>query len=295
MKLAQIITVAILLLSLVASFQQIGIYAAEEDSTNAETTTEDDTKKDEGDDDILDLSGDDMTVKQPSFDEPVPEGWEPIKDVGADLACSACETIVDRLQGQMRTAERAAKEQVKKERKLAEKEGDGEKKEEGEDADAEKKEEGEDADAEKKGDDKEDVKIDKKEVAAFVVNQACNHTNFIGMSKIGSYPGRKYTFANYDTAGLKPTHRRDVTNICKHILSDDDTKAYVVKALAGSGKTKVKRMKRNLCERRAKVCKSAALGYEAESACVMKSMRAFDKGDYEKAKQYAADCGATTV
>merc|ERR1712178_99447 len=231
---------------------------------------------------------------------------EPIKDIGADLACSACETIVDRLQGQMRTAERAAKEQVKKERKLAEKEDDGEKKEEGEDADAEKKEEGEDADAEKKGDDKddakkkdkkkkEDVKIEKKEVAAFVVNQACNHTNFIGMSKIGSYPGRKYTFANYDTAGLKPTHRRDVTNICKHILSDDDTKAYVVKALAGSGKTKVKRMKRNLCERRAKVCKSAALRYEAESACVMKSMRAFDKGDYEKAKQYAADCGAQTV
>ena len=36
-----------------------------------------------------------MTVKQPSFDEPVPEGWEPIKDIGADLACSACETIVD--------------------------------------------------------------------------------------------------------------------------------------------------------------------------------------------------------
>ena len=158
MKLARIITVAILLLSLVASFQQIGIYAAEEDSTNAETTTEDDTKKDEGDDDILDLSGDDMTVKQPSFDEPVPEGWEPIKDIGADLACSACETIVDRLQGQMRTAERAAKEQVKKERKLAEKEDDGEKKEEGEDADAEKKEEGEDADAEKKGDDKDDAK-----------------------------------------------------------------------------------------------------------------------------------------
>ena len=156
MKLAQIITVAILLLSLVASFQQIGIYAAEDDSTNAETTTEGDTKKDEGDDDMLDLSGDGMTVKQPSFDEPVPEGWEPIKDVGADLACSACETIVDRLQGQMRTAERAAKEQAKKESKLAENKDDGEKKEEGEDADAEKKEEGEDADAEKKGDD-EDV------------------------------------------------------------------------------------------------------------------------------------------
>ena len=48
MKLAQIITVAILLLSLVTSFQQIGIYAAEEDSTNAETTTEDDRRRMKG-------------------------------------------------------------------------------------------------------------------------------------------------------------------------------------------------------------------------------------------------------
>ena len=115
------------------------------------------------------------------------------------------------------------------------------------------------------------------------------------MSKIGSYPGRKYSWSSYDLNSLNPQVQRDITNICKHLFKDEDAKAYVVKALAGSGKSKVKRMKRNLCERRAKVCKSAALGYEAESACVMKSMRAFDKGDYEKAKQYAADCSATTV
>merc|ERR1712146_787850 len=91
----------------------------------------------------------------------------------------------------------------------------------------------------------EDVKINKAEVAEFVVNQACNHTHFGGMSKIGSYPGRKYSWSSYDLNSLNPQVQRDITNICKHLFKDEDAKAYVVKALAGSGKSKVKRMKRN--------------------------------------------------
>ena len=304
MKVPQVVVTLLTLFLLSASFHQAVVATADEEA--------------EGED-VLDLSGDGMTVKQPTFDEPLPEGWTPTKDIGADLACSACEIIVDRLQSQQRTAEHAAKEATKKERKLAEEEkkesGDEEKKEEGNEK--EKEEEKKDADdksSDAKKDDKkkkkkdkkkndkkskkkkeDDIKINKAEVAEFVVNQACNHTYFSGMSKIGSYPGRKYSWSSYDLKSLNPQVQRDITNICKHLFKDEDAKAYVVKALAGSGKSKVKRMKRNLCERRAKVCKSAALGYEAESACVMKSMRAFDKGDYEKAKQYAADCGATTV
>merc|ERR1712146_422877 len=78
-------------------------------------------KKTDGDtdgaDDVLDLSGEGMTVKQPDFNEPLADGWSPVKTIGADLACSACEIIVDRLQSQMRTAEHAAKEQAKKDEK----------------------------------------------------------------------------------------------------------------------------------------------------------------------------------
>merc|ERR1711871_951970 len=247
-------------------------------------------------DDVLDLSGEGMTVKQPDFNEPLADGWSPVKTIGADLACSACEIIVDRLQSQMRTAEHAAKEKAKKDKK---EEGTEDKKEDSKDKKEDKKSKSKDK--KKKKDDKkskkeEKVQINKAEVAGVVVESVCNHTNFIGMSKIGSYPGRKYTWANYDsTTAATFQIRKDVTNICRSIFNNDDAKAYVIKALSSGGKSKVKRMKRNLCERRAKVCKSAALGYEAESACVMKSMRAFDKGDYEKAKQYAADCGAQTV
>lgn len=305
MKVPQVVVTLITLFLLSTTFHQaIAAAAADEEAGEAKAA----------DEDVLDLSGDGMTVKQPTFDEPLPEGWTPTKDIGADLACSACEIIVDRLQSQQRTAEHAAKEAAKKERKLAEEEKkESEDGEEKKDEKEDEKKDGDDKTSESKKDDKkgkkdkkkkdkkknnkkeEDTKINKAEVAEFVVSQACNHTHFGGMSKIGSYPGRKYSWSSYDLKSLNPQVQRDITNICKHIFKDEDAKAYVVKALAASGKSKVKRMKRNLCERRAKVCKSAALGYEAESACVMKSMRAFDKGDYEKAKQYAADCGATTV
>lgn len=287
---------ALLALLLLAAFFQCSAAAEEEKKTDGDT---------DGADDVLDLSGEGMTVKQPDFNEPLADGWSPVKTIGADLACSACEIIVDRLQSQMRTAEHAAKEKAKKDKKeegTEDKKADeesGDKKEDSKDKKEDKKSKSKDK--KKKKDDKkskkeEKVQINKAEVAGVVVESVCNHTNFIGMSKIGSYPGRKYTWANYDsTTAATFQIRKDVTNICRSIFNNDDAKAYVIKALSSGGKSKVKRMKRNLCERRAKVCKSAALGYEAESACVMKSMRAFDKGDYEKAKQYAADCGAQTV
>ena len=287
---------ALLALLLLAAFFQCSAAAEEEKKTDGDT---------DGADDVLDLSGEGMTVKQPDFNEPLADGWSPVKTIGADLACSACEIIVDRLQSQMRTAEHAAKEKAKKDKKKEEgtedkkaDEESGDKKEDSKDKKEDKKSKSKDK--KKKKDDKkskkeEKVQINKAEVAGVVVESVCNHTNFIGMSKIGSYPGRKYTWANYDSTAATFQIQKDVTNICRTIFNNDDAKAYVVKALSSGGKSKVKRMKRNLCERRAKVCKSAALGYEAESACVMKSMRAFDKGDYEKAKQYAADCGAQTV
>ena len=288
---------ALLALLLLAAFFQCSVAAEEEKKTDGDA---------DGASDVLDLSGEGMTVKQPDFDEPLADGWSPVKTIGADLACSACEIIVDRLQSQMRTAEHAAKEKAKKDKKKEEgtedKKADeetGDKKEDSKDKKEDKKSKSKDK--KKKKNDKKDkkeekVQINKAEVAGVVVESVCNHTNFIGMSKIGSYPGRKYTWANYDsTTAATFQIRKDVTNICRSIFNNDDAKAYVIKALSSGGKSKVKRMKRNLCERRAKVCKSAALGYEAESACVMKSMRAFDKGDYEKAKQYAADCGAQTV
>lgn len=284
---------ALLALLLLAASFQCGTAAEEEKKTDGDA---------DGAGDVLDLSGEGMTVKQPDLNEPLADGWSPVKTIGADLACSACEIIVDRLQSQMRTAEHAAKEQAKKDEK---KEGTEDKKAEDETADKKDDSKGKEEDKKskskgKKKDKKKDkkdekVKINKAEVAGVVVEGVCNHTNFIGMSKIGSYPGRKYTWANYESSAATFQIQKDVTNICRSIFSNDDAKAYVVKALSSGGKSKVKRMKRNLCERRAKVCKSAALGYEAESACVMKSMRAFDKGDYEKAKQYAADCGAQTV
>ena len=149
-----------------------------------------------------------MTVKQPDFDEPLADGWSPVKTIGADLACSACEIIVDRLQSQMRTAEHAAKEKAKKDKKKEEgtedKKADEEsgdkkkiwdKKEDKKSKSKDKKQKKDD----KKGKKEEKVQINKAEVAGVVVESVCNHTNFVGMSKMESYPGRKYTWANYDS------------------------------------------------------------------------------------------------
>ena len=80
MKVPQVVVTLLTLFLLSASFHQAVVATADEEA--------------EGED-VLDLSGDGMTVKQPTFDEPLPEGWTPTKDIGADLACSACEIIVD--------------------------------------------------------------------------------------------------------------------------------------------------------------------------------------------------------
>ena len=186
---------ALLALLLLAAFFQCSVAAEEEKKTDGDA---------DGASDVLDLSGEGMTVKQPDFDEPLADGWSPVKTIGADLACSACEIIVDRLQSQMRTAEHAAKEKAKKDKKeegTEDKKADeesGDKKEDSKDKKEDKKSKSKDN--KKKKNDKKDkkeekVQINKAEVAGVVVESVCNHTNFIGMSKIGSYPGRKYTWA----------------------------------------------------------------------------------------------------
>merc|ERR1719316_776939 len=192
----------------------------------------------------------------------------------------------------MRTAEYAAKAAADKEAKDKKKEEeeatkeDAEKDKPDEKKDGEKKEKKKDK---KKKDKKKksEVKIDKKLVAETVLQHACNRTNFLGLNVIGSYPGRQYQIGG---SALTTPESKKILLACQYFLKEEGTTAYLAKTLAGNGKSKIKKMKRNVCERRAKVCKSAALGFEAESSCLMKAMRAFDRGDFEKAKKHAGDC-----
>lgn len=250
----------------------------------------------------LDLSGEGMTVAvEESVD--LDESWLPIDNLGADLACSACELVVDRLTAQMRTAEYAAKAAAEKEaadkkkedEEGAAKEGVEEDKKAGENDGGKKEKKKKDT---KKNDKKKDkkkkpeVSVDKTLVAETVLRHACNRTNFLGLNVIGSYPGRQYQIGGNT---LTTPDSKNILLACQYFLKNEGTTAYLAKTLAGNGKTKIKKMKRNVCERRAKVCKSAALGFEAESACLMKAMRAFDRGEFEKAKKHASDCSETEV
>ena len=254
---------------------------------------------DAAEEDELDLSGEDMSVTEEETVE-LDESWLPIDNLGADLACSACELVVDRLTAQMRTAEYAAKAAAEKEASEKKKDEEEAAKEEDkpDEQDAEAKEE-KDTDKKKKDKKKKDkkkknseVKINKKVVAETVLQYACNRTNFLGLNVIGSYPGRQYQIGG---KSLSTPDSKNIVLACQYFLKEEGTTTYLAKTLAGNGKSKIKKMKRNVCERRAKVCKSAALGFEAESACLMKSMRAFDRGDYEKAKKHAGDCSETEV
>merc|ERR1711871_1885880 len=150
-----------------------------------------------------------------------------------------------------------------------------------------------DSKTDKKKDKKKEVVVDKQKVAETVVGSVCNRTNFIGTTSIGSYPGRMYQNGNRDALATKTT--TELTSACQYFLKQDGNKDFIVKQLTGSGKGEVKKLKKKICEKRAKVCKSAALGFEAESACLMKAMRAFERGDYEKAKKNAADCQTQAV
>ena len=95
--------------------------------------------------DELDLSGEGMTVTEDETVE-LDESWLPIDNLGADLACSACELVVDRLTAQMRTAEYAAKAAAEKEasekKKDEEKAAKEEDKSDEKDAKAEEEKEG---------------------------------------------------------------------------------------------------------------------------------------------------------
>jgi hypothetical protein len=52
----------------------------------------------------------------------------------------------------------------------------------------------------------------------------------------------------------------------------------------------MKKMKKDFCEKKHKMCKSAALGFDAESSCLMKSLRAVVGGDFDKASKLATKC-----
>lgn len=255
---------------------------------------------DAGEEEELDLSGDDMTVAEEETVE-LDDSWLPIDSLGADLACSACELVVDRLTAQMRTAEYAAKAAAEKEANEKKKDEEEAAKEDTEKEETDKKEENDGGkkkkdkkkkDKKKKEKKKSEVKVDKKLVAETVLQHACNRTNFLGLNVIGSYPGRQYQIGG---SALTTPESKKILLACQYFLKEEGTTAYLAKTLAGNGKSKIKKMKRNVCERRAKVCKSAALGFEAESSCLMKAMRAFDRGDFEKAKKHAGDCSETEV
>merc|ERR1719316_786045 len=203
-----------------------------------------------------------MTITEDETVE-LDESWLPIDSLGADLACSACELVVDRLTAQMRTAEYAAKAAAEKE--ASEKKKDEEKAAKDEDKsdekDAKAKEEKDTEKKDKKKKDKKkknsEVKINKKVVAETVLQAACNRTNFLGLNVIGSYPGRQYQIGG---SSLTSPESKNILLACQYFLKEEGTTAYLAKTLAGNGKSKIKKMKRNVCERRAKVCKSAALG-----------------------------------
>ena len=271
----------------------------------------------------LDLSGDGMTVPAEELNPELPDDWNPVTELGADLACSACEMLVDKLVAQQRYGETFAKnvaeKEAKEEAKKKDEEGKEDKAEEkkdddaaAEDKDTEKKDsddaekKDEKKDGKKKGkkdkkdknkkdkkDKKDKIVIDKTKVAETVLEAACNRTNFLGVTSIGSYPGRMYQNGNRDALATKTT--TEVISACQDFLKQEGNKDFIVKQLSGNGKGKVKKLKKRICEKRAKVCKSAALGFEAESSCLMKAMRAFDQGDFDKAKKNAADCQTQVV
>lgn len=310
-SLLQMILLAVIML--VAS--DIFAFAADETAS-----AEDDVETISADDIIT--SDDTKTDNQTSAI--VQEGEFDVIDVlGADLACSACELTLDTLVKKFASAENAVRSELEKEaeRKLKEKEEEKKDGDEDEDKLKEKDEdEKEDTDEDNKDKDNNDkdkkkkdkkkkdkkkkkkndkkkkkpeVKVDKKVVAETVVEKGCVASDFDGVKTIGSYPGRRYdSYAGYGSK--KKSKSKDHSNLakaCNSFVADHHD--WIKQKLASPSSTDykgMKKMKKSFCEKKHKMCKSAALGFEAESSCLAKSLRAVVSGEFDKASKLASKC-----
>merc|ERR1712146_256601 len=150
------------------------------------------------------------------------------------------------------------------------------------------------------------IKIDSKKVAASVVDGACAPAQFFGASVIGTYPGRRYSsFADsfstgkggklsLDSLNSADSKNAELGKACKNFISGQESwlAAKLAQSSARKGKG-LKKLKRDLCEKRNRMCKSAALGFEAESACLAKALRAMSAGEFDKATKFAGNCPAS--
>ena len=57
----------------------------------------------------------------------------------------------------------------------------------------------------------------------------------------------------------------------------------------------LKKVKKDFCEKKNKMCKTAALGFEAESACMAKMLRHMAAGEYDKALKLSKKCPKESV
>jgi chemotaxis protein histidine kinase CheA len=142
-----------------------------------------------------------------------------------------------------------------------------------------------------------EVKVDKKAVAQTVVELGCTPADFDGVKTIGSYPGRRYdSYGGYSSSKKKKSKkekkdRSKLVSACNHFVVDHHDWIQQKLASPVSKEYKgMKKIKKDFCEKKHKMCKSAALGFDAESSCLMKSLRAVVGGDFDKASKLATKC-----
>jgi outer membrane biosynthesis protein TonB len=149
---------------------------------------------------------------------------------------------------------------------------------------------------------KPEIKVNKKAVAQAVLDKSCSAKDFESVKTIGSYPGRRYdnygtSSSSYSTSSKskkKTKASKDsgkLARACKTFVADHGD--WIKQKLASPSSKDykgMKKIKRDFCEKKNKMCKSAALGFEAESACLAKALRAATAGEFEKASKLAAKC-----
>ena len=129
------------------------------------------------------------------------------------------------------------------------------------------------------------------------MDKGCSASDFDGVKTIGSYPGRRYDQYGRDSYSSKKKSKKGnkdggkLSRACKSFVADHGD--WIKQKLA-SPKSKefkgMKKIKKDFCVTKHKMCKSAALGFEAESACLGKALRAMTAGEFEKASTLAAKC-----
>ena len=147
---------------------------------------------------------------------------------------------------------------------------------------------------------KTEIKVDKKAVADAVISKGCKPSDFESVKTIGSYPGRRYdSYGGYSGSSKNkkssPSKSKKQTinlaRAAKHFAAGHDE--WIKQKLASPTSKEykgMKKMKKSFCEVKNKMCKSAALGFEAESACLAKALRAMTAGEFEKASKISAKC-----